>query len=84
MNIHDLLDDQDPSTLTHESVLAAFKGASDQPNFLTTPYDCVAPPVPDYPAICAGSAFLMQQKNGKLKRESKFVTLDVLFNEPKS
>jgi hypothetical protein len=26
----------------------------------------------------------MQQKNGKLKRESKFVTLDVLFNEPTS
>jgi branched-chain amino acid transport system substrate-binding protein len=82
MNIHDLLDDQDPSTLTHESVLTAFKGASDQANFLNTPYDCVAPPVADYPAICAGSAFLMQQKNGKLKRESKFVTLDVLFNEP--
>jgi branched-chain amino acid transport system substrate-binding protein len=81
MNIHNLFDDQDPAALTHESVLAAFKGASDQPNFLNTPYDCVAPPVAQYPAICAGSAFLMLQENGKLKRESKFVTLDVLFNE---
>lgn len=81
MNIHDLLDNADPTTLTHESVLAAFKGAADQPNFLNTPYDCVSPPVPQYPAICAGSAFLMRDVDGKLERETDFVTLDVLYGD---
>ena len=79
MNIHKLLGSTDPNTLTHASVLAAFKGASKQPNFLNTPYDCVSPPVPKYPAICAGSAFLMRQVNGKVKRQTQFVTLDILF-----
>ncbi len=79
MNIHAMLDDKDPATFTNESVLAAFKGATNQPNFLNTPYDCVAPPVPEYPAICAGSAYLVRQVDGKIKRQSPFVTLDVLF-----
>lgn len=79
MNIHALLDNMDPNTLTHESVLAAFKATNNQPNFLNTPYSCAAPPLPKYPAICAGSAFLMRQVNGKLKRQSPYTTLDVLF-----
>jgi ABC-type branched-subunit amino acid transport system substrate-binding protein len=79
MNMHAMLDELDPASLTHESVLAAFKAAEDQPNFLNTPYDCVAPPVAEYPAICAGSAYLVRQVDGKLKKQSPFVTLDVLF-----
>lgn len=81
MNIRNLLGSTDPNTLTHASVLAAFKGASKQPNFLNTPYDCVSPPVSQYPAICAGSAFLMRDVNGKLKRQTPFVTLDVLVGK---
>jgi branched-chain amino acid transport system substrate-binding protein len=79
MNIYGLLNSADPNTLTHNGVLASFKGTTSQPNFLNTPYSCAAPPVPQYPAICAGSAFLMHQVNGKLKRQSSFIPLDVLF-----
>ncbi len=79
MNIHALLGSMDPATLTKESVLAAFKGTNAQPNFLNTPYSCAAPPLPQYPAICAGSAYLVRQVNGKIRRQSPFVTLDVLF-----
>jgi branched-chain amino acid transport system substrate-binding protein len=79
MNIHALLDGEDPASLTHESVLAAFKGTNDQPNFLNTPYSCASPPLAQYPGVCAGSAYLVRDKGGKLKRQSPFVTLDVLF-----
>ena len=79
MNIHALLDSMDPASLNQASVLAAFKGTTNQPNFLNTPYSCTAPPLPQYPAICAGSAYLVRQVNGKLKRQSPFVPLDVLF-----
>ena len=48
MNIHDLLDDMDPASLTHESVLAAFKATTDQPSFLNVPYSCSAPPVANF------------------------------------
>jgi branched-chain amino acid transport system substrate-binding protein len=79
MNIHALLDDTDVNTLTRESVLTAFKTAADQPNFLNTPYDCASPPVPQYPGICSGSAYLVRVKDGKVDRETRFVTLDRLF-----
>ena len=84
MNIQAMLGKTDPNTLTSASVLAAFKGTNNQANFLNTPYSCAAPPVPKYPAICAGSAFLTRQVNGKLKRQSPFITLDVLFAGGKS
>jgi branched-chain amino acid transport system substrate-binding protein len=79
MNIHALLDSMDPSTLSNDSILAAFKGTKNEANFLNTPYSCAAPPLAQYPAICAGSAYLMRFQGGKLKKQSPFVTLDVLF-----
>lgn len=79
MNIHALLDEEDPDALTHESVLAAFKATADQPNFLNTPYSCESPPVSEYPAICAGSAYLVRQVDGELERVREFVPLDELF-----
>jgi branched-chain amino acid transport system substrate-binding protein len=79
MNIHALLDDTDVNTLTRESVLAAFKSAADQPNFLNTPYNCATPPVSQYPGICSGSAYLVQVEDGEIKKRTKFIPLDVLF-----
>lgn len=79
MNIHELLDEEDPDSLTHESVLAAFKDTADQPNFLGTPYGCKAPPVASYPAVCAGSAFLVRQVDGNLERQTEFVTIEDLY-----
>lgn len=80
MNIHELLDDEDPASLTRESVLAAFRAATDQPNFLNTPYGCASPLITDYPAVCAGSAFLVRQVDGTLERQTDFVTIDDLYS----
>ena len=81
MNIHDLLDDMDSASLTHESVLAAFKATKDQPSFLNVPYSCSAPPVTDLPGICAGSAYLVQQVDGTIQKLSDYVPMDVLWGK---
>jgi branched-chain amino acid transport system substrate-binding protein len=79
MNIHELLDEMDPASLTHESVLAAFKATADQPSFLNVPYSCSAPPVPDLPGICAGSAYLFQFVDGTVAKVSDYVSMDELW-----
>jgi hypothetical protein len=79
MNIHELLDDMDPASLTHESVLAAIKATTDQPNFLNVPYSCSSPPVPSLPGICAGSAYLVQFIDGTVTQLSDYVPMDTLW-----
>lgn len=79
MNIHELLDEMDPASLTHESVLAAFKATADQPSFLNVPYSCSAPPVANFPGICAGSAFLVQFVDGTVTKLSDYVAMDTLW-----
>ena len=76
MNIHDLLDGMDPASLTHQSVLAAFKATTDQPSFLNVPYSCSAPPLPNFAGICAGSAYLVQQVDGTIQTPSDYVAMD--------
>ena len=79
MNIHDLLDGMDPASLTHQSVLAAFKATTDQPSFLNVPYSCSAPPLPNFAGICAGSAYLVQQVDGKIQKLSDYVAMEELW-----
>ena len=79
MNIHDLLDGMDPASLTHQSVLAAFKATTDQPSFLNVPYSCSAPPLPNFAGICAGSAYLVQQVDGTIQKLSDYVSMEELW-----
>ena len=79
MNIQALLNGMDPASLTHQSVLAAFKATKDQPSFLNVPYSCSAPPVAATPGICAGSAYLVQQVDGKIQKLSDYVPMDELW-----
>jgi branched-chain amino acid transport system substrate-binding protein len=79
MNIQALLGSMDPASLTNQSVLAAFKATKDQPSFLNVPYSCSAVPVAQFPGICAGSAYLMQQVDGKIQKLSDFVPMDELW-----
>ena len=79
LNIREALQDTDLSTATPAEILAVFKGAVDQANFLAEPYTCAPPPVGQWPSICSGSVFLTQVKNGKLREVTPFVSMADLY-----
>jgi len=79
LNIEAALDDTDLATATPESLLAIFKEAVGQKNFLADPYTCNPAPVAQWQAICSGSVFLNQLKDGKLRRLTPFVPIEDLY-----
>ena len=79
LNIEAALDTTDLATATPESLLAVFKGAVAQKNFLAEPYTCSPAPVAKWPGICSGSVYLDQVKKGKLRRLTPFVPIEDLY-----
>jgi branched-chain amino acid transport system substrate-binding protein len=79
LNIEAALDKTDLATATPASVLAVFKSAVAQKNFLAEPYTCNPAPVAKWPGICSGSVYLDQVKKGKLRRLTEFVPIEDLY-----
>jgi branched-chain amino acid transport system substrate-binding protein len=79
LNAKKVLDTVDPSTATPDQILGAFRGVTNQANFLAEPYTCQPPPVSQWPAICSGSVFFTRVKDGKLRQTTPFVPMSALY-----
>jgi hypothetical protein len=77
-----VLDNVDLATATPDQILGAFRGVTNQPNFLAEPYTCQPPPVSQWPAICSGSVFFTRVKDGKLRQTTSFVSMSTLYGGP--
>jgi branched-chain amino acid transport system substrate-binding protein len=82
LNIKQVLDNVDLATATPDQILGAFRGVTNQPNFLAEPYTCQPPPVSQWPAICSGSVFFTRVKDGKLRQTTSFVSMSTLYGGP--
>jgi branched-chain amino acid transport system substrate-binding protein len=81
LNIHDVLDDVDVSSLTSAEVLEIFRSQDSGPNFLIDgDFDCANPPFEPFPALCKISALFAQFTGDELVAVTDWVGADEMWS----